>query len=278
MNNHILFVTQAIILILPLAEPQVRANVQRNDAPATSLVGAKTLMPAELVTLPGTGNKAVPHPHDSTAGSAAAEPGVPHDSLAATAPADSVDDRVDFGVFSFGYSRDTYVPSIGMCKHFSVYTAELFIPLTVLAKDPYNENKWELSWSALVTVGAMFVTAPFPDKSVVRYVLLWPIMFLNSVNNLMIVGPKGLTESDSFWLTVHVGCRTDFYARYFAWIRWTPMAGVQLGFPITRDDATGTAWWLALTGGIEAPIDVVTGPQAMPPRFFVGLKCYAPLR
>jgi len=193
-------------------------------------------------------------------------------------------DSVQYAIVTFGYSTDTYVPAIGLGTQFGAYSPELFLPVTVLVRDPYNGNKWNISWSALVPFGTAMVISVFHPQDVgpgvqrvLIYALFAPVLALNSQHHLVLVGPKGLVESDHLRLTAFVGCRTDCYSRDITWVRWTPMAGLQQGFNLTGMSEMSSAKWIVLSGGIEAPVDFSSGVHSMPSLVFINLKYYLPI-
>jgi len=199
--------------------------------------------------------------------------------------ADSSADSLQFAFASFGYSTDTYVPATGLGTQIGAYFPEVFLPVTVLGRDPYNGNKWNISWSALVPIGTAMVISVFHPQDVgpgvqkvLIYALLAPVLAANSQHHLVLVGPRGLVESDQFRLTAFVGCRTDCYTRDITWVRWTPMAGLQQGLNLTGESEMSSTKWLVLSGGIEAPVDFSSGVHSMPSLLFINLKYYFPIK
>ncbi len=197
----------------------------------------------------------------------------------------SAEIRPDFMVLGMGYSKDTYVPSFGPAAQVGVYSLELFLPVTYLPRDPYNGNQWNISWSALVPLGtAMIISVFHPQdvgpgvQKVLVYALMAPVLVANSQHHFVLVGPKGMVESAQYRLTAVVGCRTDCYSREVTWVRWTPIVGLQHALLLTGEGEEGASKWLALCGGIEAPVDFTGGPHSKPSTWFIGLKYYTRLR
>jgi hypothetical protein len=218
---------------------------------------------------------------DTTAGGSSSVPadttGIPP---AAEATPDTSQKQPVQAVLSLGYSKGTYVLSMGPSFDFGAYAPEFhFLPVTFLESDPYNEGKWNISWSALVPLGlgaivSVFHSPEFPAvvQEILGAVLLGPVVLLNSQHHLVLVGPTGLIESGQLRLTAFVGCRTDCYSRAVTWVRWTPIAGVQQGFNLSGGDDTSAANWLSIYGGIESPVDFSSGRHSMPSTLFLGLR------
>jgi hypothetical protein len=169
---------------------------------------------------------------------------------------------------------------VGLSFDLGVYTPESqFLPVAYLESDPYNDGKWNISWSALVPLGltaiiSVFHYPEFPPvvQDILGAALMGPVVLLNSQHHLVLVGPSGLIASGRLSLTAFAGCRTDCYSRDVTWVRWTPMAGIQQGFRLSAGDDPAIAEWLSVYGGIESPVDFSGGPHSLPSTLFVGLR------
>ena len=113
-------------------------------------------------------------------------------------------------------------------------------------------------------------------RTIIEYGLLAPALLLNSQHHLVIIGPGGLSEATHSRLTAFAGFRMDCYSRDVTWARLSPMAGIQHAFNLTGSSDGNASNWLALSAGIEAPVDFEAVAHSIPPRSFVGVKYYTP--
>ncbi len=177
-----------------------------------------------------------------------------------------------------GYAGNTYVPEIAVHQQMGVYIPEVTLPVTILAKDPYNGNKISVSWAAAIPIGAaMAVGVIHTDdapglRNFLMYAIFIPALALNCQHHVLLAGPGGFVNVGWMRLSIFAGWRTDCYSPDITWLRWTPMAGIQQAFRISDDADETTGKWIAVAAGIERPV----GTQAPPSRLFAGLKYYFP--
>ena len=182
------------------------------------------------------------------------------------------------GALEVTYASETCVPALDMILHLGPYHPEMCFPVAIVTKDPYNDNKASVSWSAAASLGAIMLAGVMHPEDVpgVRnflfYTTIVPLLALNCQHYLTIAGPDGVFESDVISLAIFAGWRTDAYSPGITWMRWTPMAGIQQAIRLPGDDVTTTGKWVAVMGGIERPV----GTQSPPPRLFVSLKYLFP--
>ena len=179
---------------------------------------------------------------------------------------------------SMGYASDTYVPALNIRVQVGTYLPEMCLPVTVLARDAYNENKASVSWTSAVTLGAIMVAGMMhPEdvpgvRNVLFYGMVMPLLALNCRHHFVVVGPGGLFNAGAIRLTTFAGWRTDCYSPGITWVRWTPMLGMEQGVNLSDDGGTSTGKWLAIAEGLEAPV----GNHAPPSRLFLSLQYVFP--